>query len=140
MRKYMDSIGIKRLRIRRLRCKACNKIHHEIPDMLIPYKRYASKCIESIIMDDKTEPVPADESTLSRWRRWFKKTAHHFFGCLRSVSIRFGKGSVSENYVTMSLLRRLWHHVGDAQGWLARVVRIVVNTNNWVHTRSAFVT
>lgn len=139
-RKFTDNIGDKKLRIRRLRCKTCNKIHHELPDFLIPYKRYGSKGIESVVMDDKNTPVPADESTLFRWRTWFKESVHHFIGCLTSIAIRLGRASVGDFYNTMSLLQRLWHYVGDAEGWLARVVRSVVNSNNWVHTRSAFLT
>ncbi len=128
-----------KLRIRRLRCKNCHKIHHELPDLLIPYKRYDSKCIESVVADDKTLSVPADDSTLSRWKVWFMKSAYHFSGCLVSIAIQTGKDSV-EDYDSMSLLQRLWHHVGDAEGWLARIVRPIANSNNWVHTRSAFVT
>ena len=141
IRKCKDSLGNTiDLRIRRLRCKACDKIHHELPDLIIPYKRYDSKCIESVVMDDKASPVPADNSTLLRWKAWFKESAHHFSGCLISIAIQIGKGSVEDSYDSMSLLQRFWQHVGDAEGWLARVVRPIVNSNNWVHTRSAFVT
>jgi hypothetical protein len=123
-----------------LRCKVCKRVHHELPDLLVPYKRFSSKSIESVIVDDKAAPVPADESTLSRWRSWFRESVSHFSGCLTSIAIKFGKSSVSDSFRKMSLLQRLWHHVGDAEGWLARVVRSVVNSNNWLHTRSAFVT
>ncbi len=141
VRKVKNSFGDTiKLRIKRLRCRACNKIHHELPDLIVPYKRYDSKCIESVVMDDKASSVPADDSTLLRWKAWFKKSAYHFSGCLLSIAIQIGKGSVENSYDSMSLLQRLWHHVGDAEGWLARVVRPVVNSNNLVHTRSAFVT
>ncbi len=138
IRKYFDSQGSKNLRIRRLRCEKCNKVHHELPDIIVPYKRYGSKCIESVITDKENEAVPAEESTLLRWKKWFKQTADHFYGCLRSIAISFGKSSLRDFCGRISLLHRLWHYVGDAEGWLARVVRPVVNSNNWVHTRSAF--
>lgn len=141
IRKVKDSFGDTiKLRIKRLRCRTCNKIHHELPDLIVPYKRYNSNCIESVVTDDKALTVPADESTLLRWKAWFNKSTHHFSGCLVSIAIQTGKGSVEDSYDSMSLLQRLWHHVGDAEGWLARVVRPIVNSNNWVHTRSAFVT
>jgi hypothetical protein len=35
-------------------------------------------------------------------------------------------------------LHRLGRLVGDAPGWLARIVRPIVNINLWLHTRSAF--
>lgn len=141
VRKVKDSFGdIIKLRIRRLRCKTCNKIHHELPDLIIPYKRYDSNCIESVVTDDKATSVSADDSTLFRWKAWFKKSAHHFSGCMISIAIQTDKGSVKDSYDSMSLLQRLWHYVGNAEGWLARVVRTIVNLNNWIHTRSAFVT
>ncbi|WP_429472508.1 DUF6431 domain-containing protein [Neobacillus sp. B4I6] len=35
--------------IRRLRCDNCGSIHHELPDFLVPYKRYESNCIEMVL-------------------------------------------------------------------------------------------
>ncbi|MEW5785724.1 MAG: DUF6431 domain-containing protein, partial [Bacillota bacterium] len=29
--------------IRRLRCKNCKRVHHELPDIIVPYKRYNSE-------------------------------------------------------------------------------------------------
>ncbi|WP_445349419.1 DUF6431 domain-containing protein [Desulforudis sp. DRI-14] len=40
-RSCIDSLGDKIvLIIRRLGCVACHRIHHELPDMLVPYKRF----------------------------------------------------------------------------------------------------
>lgn len=137
-RKYYDSLGCKTLRIRRLRCESCSKVHHELPDILIPFKRYSNNCIESVVMDGKNAPVPADESTILRWRSWFRESVLHFTGCLTSIAIKLGRRP-DDSYEQLSLLQRLWHYVGDAKNWLVRVVRSIVNSNNWVHTRSAFV-
>lgn len=35
--------------IRRLKCACCKKNYHELPDILVPYKRYLSLCVEAII-------------------------------------------------------------------------------------------
>ncbi|MGM0883647.1 MAG: DUF6431 domain-containing protein [Bacillota bacterium] len=35
--------------VRRLRCAQCRKIHHELPDCVVPYKRYESTCVEQVI-------------------------------------------------------------------------------------------
>ena len=52
-RKYIkDSGEYHTLIIRRLRCKDCNKIHHELPDILIPYKRHCVNTIEKIVADE----------------------------------------------------------------------------------------
>lgn len=83
--------------------------------------------------------VTADESTIGRWRSWFMELADYFLGCLVSIAIRYGKDSVEiVSHLPKSTLQSIWHHVGDAPGWLARIVRPVANLNLWVHTRSAF--
>ncbi|WP_267459278.1 DUF6431 domain-containing protein [Brevibacillus composti] len=35
-----ESGEVRLLVIRRLRCSQCQKIHHELPDCVVPYKRY----------------------------------------------------------------------------------------------------
>ncbi|WP_222126756.1 DUF6431 domain-containing protein, partial [Paenibacillus sp. 32O-W] len=58
--------------IRRMRCTGCRKIHHELPDCIVPYKRYESACVEKVITLEPSEvDVAADHSTLFRWRSWF---------------------------------------------------------------------
>jgi len=57
--------------IRRLRCKQCKKIHHELPDMVIPYKRYSAETIEQII-DGREVGIICEESTIRRIRTWWK--------------------------------------------------------------------
>jgi hypothetical protein len=52
--------------IRRLRCCMCHKIHHELPDFLVPYKRYESSSLEAVITGDENISVSAEESTLNR--------------------------------------------------------------------------
>ena len=43
--------------IRRLRCKECGKIHHELPCIIILYKRHCAETCEKIIAGD-TDGVP----------------------------------------------------------------------------------
>jgi hypothetical protein len=139
-RKCINETGEKIvLSIRRLRCQQCRKIHHELPDILIPYKRYDCNSIEAVIVNGKEATVAADESTLARWQNWFNQQALYLMGCLESIAIRFGNQSVKEPIrLSSSSLHRIWQYVGDAPGWLARIVRSVTNLNLWVHTRSAF--
>ncbi|WP_369405479.1 DUF6431 domain-containing protein [Aneurinibacillus tyrosinisolvens] len=35
--------------LRRLSCSGCGRIPHELPDVLVPYKRYESACIERVL-------------------------------------------------------------------------------------------
>jgi hypothetical protein len=139
-RKFINSAGDKEvLIIRRLRCLHCGRIHHELPDILLPYKRYGSESIEAAVNGNSDLCVAADESTIARWRKWFLERANYLLGCLTSIAFRFGKGSV-ESMICLpkSAFQRIWHYVGDAPGWLARVVRPIANSNLWPHTRSAF--
>jgi hypothetical protein len=122
--------------IRRLRCLTCKKIHHELPDILVPYKRYLSKCIEAII-EGQADKIACESSTISRLMHWFKGVEIHIKGSLASISARV---SASVYTGKTHALEAIKIYVGEEAGWLARAVRIVVNTNNWVHTRLAFMT
>jgi len=107
--------------------------------MLVPYKLHVSESIEVVLSNDSELSVVSDESTLNRWRNWFNEMADYFEGCLESITIRYGKQSVEDKSdLPESKLQRIWHYVGDAPGWLARVVRPIANLNLWIHTRSAF--
>lgn len=117
----------------------CERVHHELPDILVPYKRYDSESIEKVIGGGKAINVAADESTLSRWKRWFKELCAYLLGALISLTISHFKNAVEPKpELPNSALPRIWCYVGEGSGWLARVVRPVVNTNIWVQTRSAF--
>jgi hypothetical protein len=139
-RKCINSAGSRIiLRIRRLRCKVCRSIHHELPDILVPYKRHCSESIESVLEPEGTICVAADDSTIRRWREWFRRYIDHFTGCLESITARLvGKTAKKVTRFSMSGFQRVIDLVGDAPGWLARVVHPVANTNNWIHTRFAF--
>lgn len=139
-RKYINDTGEKiALIIRRMKCVKCRKIHHELPDILVPYKRYGRESLEAVLDEDTKLSVPVDESTIKRWRSWFSKMADYFNGCLKSIAIRYGSESVEDiSDFPESKLQRIQHYVGDASGWLGRIVRPLVNLNLWVHTRSAF--
>jgi hypothetical protein len=114
-------------------------VHHELPDLLVPYKRHIRESIEAVISGDPDLSVTADESTLKGWRAWFNEMADYFQGCLESINIRYGREPVQDKSdLAESKLQRIWQHVGDAPGWLARVVRPIANLNLWVHTHSAF--
>lgn len=139
-RKYIKGSGEScSLVIRRLRCRQCNRIHHELPDILVPYKRYDSESIEAVVTGSSALSVAADESTIIRWRSWFQCHSTYFLGCLDSIAIRFFQ-STNEGAVDLplSVLQKIWQHTSNAIGWLAKVVRPIANVNLWVHTRFAF--
>lgn len=122
-----------KLIIRRMHCEQCRRIHHELPDILVPYKRYDRSSIEQIV----TEPAPAvaaDESTLRRIRNWFYEWVAYAVRVLSAIEHRFGmpEGGVS------SLLQPSLQSSGRVvRGWMAKTVRAITNSNLWVQTRSA---
>ncbi|WP_425430049.1 DUF6431 domain-containing protein [Cohnella massiliensis] len=139
-RKLANESGEQRLLIvRRLRCLQCRRIHHELPDCIVPYKRYESECIEQVVAEPTSPSVAADDATLRRWKCWFADQRTYVLGALRSISFRFHQDPAEKP----SVLSQSAHHgigriVTASPGWLARIVRSVTNANLWLHTRSAF--
>ena len=107
---------------------------------MVPYKRYASLSIEQVLSETQVRPdLAADEVTLYRFRKWFHGLLPYLMGGLRSIEIRLGHKEVKDpSVLSQSVHQRIGHYVGNEPGWLARIVRPIVNANLWVHTRSAF--
>ncbi|WP_373230554.1 DUF6431 domain-containing protein [Cohnella sp.] len=139
-RKVIGATGEKRtLVIRRLRCQGCRSIHHELPDFLVPYKHYESSCVEQAANEITTLIVAADESTLYRWRSFVQERTTYWLGCLASLATRFHQDPVEQSSVALQTAhQKIGHVVGNAPGWLARIVRPIANANCWLHTRFAF--
>ena len=140
-RKSRNSEGqSKTLVIRRLRCVKCRRIHHELPDCLIPYKRYESASIECVISEVvESSDVAAEDATMYRMRVWFNTVLPYFLSCLNAIAIQLGGDPVEEPSVPkLSAHQRIGLYVGYTPGWLKRIVRPVVNTNLWLHTRFVF--
>ena len=53
--------------LRRLKCVNCKKIHIELPDIIIPYKRYSKEMIKSAVFYEYTN-CQAENSTIYRWK------------------------------------------------------------------------
>lgn len=118
-RKVREGDGeVTELVIRRLRCGACKRIHHELPDILVPYKRYSAGAIEAIVEDD-TGKVVCEESTIRRIKTWWNECMVYFLGVLASLTAKYGA-------------------VFSGRPRLKEIVRAVVNAHLWAHTRSAF--
>ena len=137
-RTWIQSSGNKvKIVIRRLRCQNCRKIHHELPNFLVPYRRHEAQVIEDAVVD-KADPACVEESTIRRWRQWFNAFAPYAAGCLESMAHRFHWTVESSSAHSQTALHRIGRIVGHERGWLARIVRPLVNLHLWIHTRSAF--
>ena len=130
---------VRRLLVRRLRCNSCRRVHHELPAELVPYKRYAAASIEQALHQRQTLDVAADESTLGRWRRWFGWWAPYACGCLEMLGHRLAIHARASSAPLHAALCGLGRYVGDAPGWLPRVVRPLAHAHLWPTTRSAWV-
>jgi hypothetical protein len=104
--------------IRRLRCQnqSCRKIHHELPDRIIPYKRHCAETVEKVI-NGNVGDVCCDFVTESRIRAWWETFRLYFESVLTSLQVKYGTAF----FVNMTP---------------REMVRAVANTNLWVHTRS----
>ena len=131
------------LSLRRLRCtnEACNRIHHELPSSLVPYKRHACDSIESACTpraESHKIDVVAENSTINRWKRWVEASAQYWDGSLQAISRRMGmRPGTKPEASSAPPLQRLLNLVGQQSGWMAQIVRSLVNAGLWVQTRSA---
>lgn len=67
--------GVRRkIKIRRLKCINCRKLHRELPDFIFPYKQYEAEIIKGVLAGYITpettgfEDYPC-EMTMLRWLR-----------------------------------------------------------------------
>ena len=74
--------------IRRLRCLHCRHIHHELPDCLVPFKRYDAEALESFAIQGPTAAVAADTSTLVRWQAWLAVWMPYVRRCWAALAAR----------------------------------------------------
>lgn len=110
-----------------MKCQSCLKIHHELPDLIVPYKRYCAEIIVKTISDssDGIDTFPGETSTLIRLRVWFK--------LLREYISR-----VREHYLLLFKID-LYSINLNTSGGLKIIVRILVNLNLWPQTRLALI-
>lgn len=126
----------KTLIIRRLYCEHCQKIHHELPDLIVPYRRYDSEAIEEIVSrEESAVDVSCENSTIRRIKDWFFLFRKYVESCLQAITAIFARDAelVRElkQFVPLEVKRL-------AAGWLKYLVRIIVYSGRWPQTRSAF--
>ncbi len=134
--RWRPSGEIHQLILRQFRCDRCRRYHRELPDLLVPYKRYDAESIEAGLLHDPDISVAADDSTLARWRQWFGEWSPVAAQGLRALAQRSGARGADPipSRPLPPLLRRLGPWVGDAPGWLARAVRPLVNARLYAFT------
>jgi hypothetical protein len=130
--------GKKILRIRRLWCDRCRRIHHELPDIIVPYKRYGQEAIENILSDRKQHSTtcPCELSTVKRIKLWFFLVREYYESTLKSLKAYWEEDEEITAMISRILPLSEYHR--HAAGWLKVLVRLLVNSNRWLHTRSAW--
>lgn len=133
-RKVIDDSGTRKLyRLRRLKCRSCNKLHIELPDSMIPYKHYEAAVIEAAL-DGTTDSCPADNSTIQRWQIWLRQLILRADSTLRSLWSSYHQKNWPL-FDRSSLLQKLRKHY---PGWLRSVHVLLTKTGFGVHTQFAW--
>lgn len=124
------------LQIERLRCtnEGCRRIHHALPDCLVPYKHYSSEVIsgvlDEVIMpnDTEDEDYPC-ETTMLRWKRWLMINYLRIEGYLKSIGHRLLGFAQELLESRISLLKkiRLSNHC-----WLEAILRMIYNSGGFL--------
>ena len=98
--------------IRRLYCENCKRIHHELPDCIVPYKRYGAEVIENIV-NGKGAEAPCPEGTVKRIRGWWKAVVTYFLNIQKTLEEK-----LPAEFSKPPAFRE--------------IVRAVANSNHWV--------
>ena len=123
-RKAVNSAGnTDRYQLRVLQCRECGKTHRELPAPLVPYKRYDGEAITHIV--EQPESARCNNHTFAlilNWLNWFLSYAKHIresqsFILHATLSEPTGKSRLTE---------------------FMALIRIVVNSGNWLHNRTEF--
>ena len=120
--------------IRRLYCDNCQKIHHELPDIIVPHKHYAADVIEKILKGNSLGCFPGEGSTAIRLRAWFMLLREYFEQSIKALKFIHKESRRLTN--ELSSLIPL-NPTKLAAGWLKHLVRILVNSSRWQQTRFA---
>ena len=77
------------LLIRRLYCKKCCEMHHELPDCLVPFKRYEADIIEKAVEGKSAKLLGVSDHTLCRFRGWWKAVKPYFLRILGTLTAKY---------------------------------------------------
>jgi hypothetical protein len=138
-RKYRDINGDqKTLVIRRLRCcnPQCRRIHAELPDFLAPYKRYAVDVITAVLTGTAVI-APTEDATRRRWKIWYWQIRDHLLGV--ATAVRRDLQEIARTLLASPAIKSSFEVPQLTDLNLAELVRLAVNSGNWLTTRSAMV-
>ena len=92
-------------------CGVCKKIHHELPDNIVPYKRHCAETIEKITKGNTD--VPCESKTVQRIYAWWSTVVSYFMNILKALTEKYNIPFKSPPA-------------------FREVIRAIGNTNNWI--------
>lgn len=105
----------------------------------MPYKRHEAETIEQIIASpegDGNASYPCEASTVYRIKVWFSLLREYLESSIQALKELYRNDAVLyEELCALSPYPDV-HRYTD--GWLKRLVRILVNSGRWRQTRSAY--
>jgi len=103
----------------------------------MPFKHYVCSVIETAIDPAAGEVFCAEDSSIRRWQHWFSRQQIHFWGVLCAAAATVGSPLPQLLDRSGSLLHSIREYFQIRTGWLRQLVRITVNSCNWLCTEFA---
>lgn len=112
--------------IQRMRCvgKDCRRIHHVLPEGIVPYHQYTAESLEKSLTG-KLDDAVCEDTTQTAWRHWFGR----FEKTLENAAAK-----LMDVLCVRIPLRPLEL---QTSGWLKRIVQAAVNGTGRLSTQSA---
>ena len=102
--------------IQRRKCKKCGKIHHELPDCIVPYKLQSLEIIEEIINEPKKNTL-IDEEIVKRLLTWWALMVAYILQ-------------------VAPLINEKWQASTALEKNLAEIIRTLAHNHMWPGTRT----
>lgn len=131
--------GVKvHIRIRRMKCSSCGRLHNELPDILTPYKHYGTEVLEDVLdgvvtaEDAVREDAPA-EITMKRWFVWLKKNMYYMECCLCAFLSLIHSSNIKRYSVKMHPVPLFLNALRmQGAGWLGFLQKIIYNLGGFL--------
>lgn len=118
------------IRIERLKCEGCHRLHNALPDILVPYKHYTAEVIsgaldETITAGDlESEDYPC-KMTIKNWQHWLITNQDYINGHMKSIGYRMLGCGEDLLHSKAPLLTKLQK---SSEVWLETILRFVYNS------------
>ena len=74
--------------LQRYKCKQCGKIHHELPDCIVPYKRHSLAIIEQTISSPEKQLL-LDEQVVHRITAWWELMVQYIIRVAGAIKSKY---------------------------------------------------